>query len=371
MKSEHKDVDKILPHGELLRSFLNQSLIRKTDINKLLRNRGVFYGDNSKELTVPFLCNSYINPSEFEELKVSFNTKEDSKKTSTVNLKLENKIDITKAIPDSKKVDELVRKINLSQNNYKIGKRGNFINQNGEIEIQMEIVRYDFNKSWVESTNRFECSMKVFQDKSGTLRFHKKYTSKESLDCITHFQKLISETVNEKGLNSKKSKPTSITFGDFTNESRLEFYLDVAKSLSKEGFYFEQIVDVNFKATQESLPSAINWMEKKHFVNMRGDELDADVYFRDKTFYPYLVCWGLEAILEFDTNKEEGSLRLFMGFPDYERKGDKSKFELSIPYLSSTNERMSSREREILKSQFLEKFAHKNHELFAIHSNSA
>ena len=42
MNVEHKDINKFIPYGEMLRGYSSQNLISKADIDRILRERGIF-----------------------------------------------------------------------------------------------------------------------------------------------------------------------------------------------------------------------------------------------------------------------------------------------------------------------------------------
>ena len=55
MNFEHRDIQKILPYGELLRGFVNQKFISPAELNRILKERGVFALNMEKDFTAPLL----------------------------------------------------------------------------------------------------------------------------------------------------------------------------------------------------------------------------------------------------------------------------------------------------------------------------
>ena len=81
MNVEHKDINKFIPYGEMLRGYSSQNLISKADIDRILRERGIFALNQEKAYTVPILQTLLLSPKEFEELRHSFSEREDNEKT--------------------------------------------------------------------------------------------------------------------------------------------------------------------------------------------------------------------------------------------------------------------------------------------------
>ena len=53
MNVEHKDIDKFIPYGEMLRGYANQNIISNAEIHRILKERGIFTLNQEKEYTVP------------------------------------------------------------------------------------------------------------------------------------------------------------------------------------------------------------------------------------------------------------------------------------------------------------------------------
>ena len=53
MNIEHKDIDKFIPYGEMLRGYANQNIISNAEIHRILRERGIFTLNQEKEYNKP------------------------------------------------------------------------------------------------------------------------------------------------------------------------------------------------------------------------------------------------------------------------------------------------------------------------------
>ena len=66
MNRSNVDIERFLPQGEMLRGFLEQPFLGKSDLSSLLKLRGVFVCQNEKRDTIPWITNLLISPAEFD-----------------------------------------------------------------------------------------------------------------------------------------------------------------------------------------------------------------------------------------------------------------------------------------------------------------
>lgn len=62
---EEINIKTLLPVGEKLKPLLSKSCISEADLKGILAERGVFIGDNSKQMSIPLLTLSIISPMMF------------------------------------------------------------------------------------------------------------------------------------------------------------------------------------------------------------------------------------------------------------------------------------------------------------------
>src|SRR5690242_17891656 len=99
MQQIPENLDLLLPFGETLRSFLEQTFITPSDLKHALRARGVFQGRTEKRDTIPVLTCCLLSPGEFDELRQQQATREDNQKTTTRTLVWNSAKTLLDAIP--------------------------------------------------------------------------------------------------------------------------------------------------------------------------------------------------------------------------------------------------------------------------------
>ena len=223
MKHEHKDANKILPYGELLRGFANQGYLVKSDLQKFLKNRGIYLNTSEKEKLVPCISTLLLSPLEFDELREYQNSKEDNYKKNTSRLKWDSDSSIFDAIKKISFKDIIPKE----GHNFILVKEPN-INldpkNKDKVVIEYEIERNDLNKSFYESTNRFKGEIEIEKISIDEIKITKSYTSSESNFVGTSLIKISEKHFKDNNYVSKHVKLQKILFKDFNNEDRIVFF---------------------------------------------------------------------------------------------------------------------------------------------------
>lgn len=357
MKQEHKDVNKILPYGELLRGLANQGYLVKSDLRKFLRNRGIFLNTSDKEKLVPCLSCLLLSPIEFDELREYQNTKEDNFKKNTSRLKWSSESNIFEAVKN-------IRFENLIPDegyNFYLVKEPNIIfypKNKDKVKIEYELERNDFNKSFYESTNRFRGEIEIEKLSDNEIKITKSYTSSES-----NFvgDSLIKTAENHFKTNNHVSSEVTlkkILFSDFDNEERIVFFYRLSRNMDSTYFDFKDIVNMEFRPdNNEKLPEEIEWMKNKSELKLKGKSIHDTFFIRDKKYHKNLQFWEMESSYSFEFESYDGNCNVVFSFRDYLNKNDKAEFEINISNFSLVNgSEHSSRDKLIIKNKLLKLF---------------
>ncbi|AMR30582.1 hypothetical protein A0256_03650 [Mucilaginibacter sp. PAMC 26640] len=324
MKKKLKSVDKILPFGESIRGFLNQSFLTETDIKLFLRNRGVFLYDYSKGNSVSFITSTLISPVEFDSLKESQGTREDNPKRTNEIFVWEGDKTLKDAINENK--TEILSALIPNSCNFRLLTTPIIhfdSTNNNEAKIIIEIERDDLNKSWYESKSSFKAEVSLSLDvEKKQLRLTKTHTSDETKQVLSILSKNLKSSFSDKGYLDKFKKAESILFKDFTNESRFYFLFSLANQLNNTliKVEYKDISDIEFRPDPNiSLPGELKWMNDKSKVILKGKSIQNTDFLLKIDNYQLLVLWSVEALYRFDIGGIQGTFTLQIGFPDYSR----------------------------------------------------
>lgn len=352
MNVEHKDIDKFIPYGEMLRGYANQSIISNAEIHRILKERGIFTLNQEKEYTVPLLQILLLSPKEFEEVRNSFSKKEDNEKAFSreINWITTNNIFIPEIL--SVDIDDYMKK-SLPTCDLKHPVIFSKLNDNqNHLIAEFTLYRHDRNKSWFEQTNEFKGKVE-FINENGKGHIRITHTAPETKDLAEQIIKVQINKYKQKGLIHQDEKPRKILFSEFSNETRFVFFYRLTTHLDTEYFTCNDIKDVSIKPEEDiALPEEIKWMDKLKKIILSGNSLDKKDFMKDKKFHKSLVLWSIDASFTYDYKGEKGTMTLNLGFPDYSSKTDKSEFEINISQFN-TERNLGIQNKNKLKSLIL------------------
>lgn len=193
-----------------------------------------------------------------------------------------------------------------------------------------EIERIDLNKSWYEQTNIFEGSVEFIKDENGQGKIIVSHTAIETKDLGDFILNKQVDEYKKKGLIDPEERIKKITFSDFSNEERFQFFFKLTNELDCVFFDCETIRDISIKPEDISLPEEIKWMEELNMIVLSGNSLDKKAFIKNENYHKHLILWNLEAIYKYELNGQEGTISVNFGFPDYATKLEKAEFELHI-----------------------------------------
>ncbi len=353
MNFEHRDIQKILPYGELLRGFVNQKFISPAELNRILKERGVFALNMEKDFTAPLLQTLLLSPREFDKIRDTFSVKEENKKVFSRDIQWNQNVQVFSADAIGVNVESFIKQklptctleqpIRLLQ----------VENNPNHVKAEFTIKRNDINKYWYEQTNLFSGIIEFINDNNGKGRVVISHTAPETKELAEFIVKEQIKKYKEKGLISNSEELKKILFNDFSNEERFVFFFRLTNHLECEYFQCEEIKDISMKPEESILPEEIKWMKDLNKIILSGKSLDKKFFIQDRKFHKHLILWKIEALYSFKYRGSEGKYVVNLGFPDYS-SGNKitAEFELNISSLIPSKT-MDTRDRKILKSNLL------------------
>lgn len=352
MNTEHKDIQKIVPYGEQIRGFANQKFISDSELNRILRERGVFSLSNDKDFMVPLLQTLLLSPSEFDKIRDAFSTKEDNPKVFSRTIQWCKDIKVHSSDTLLIDVDNFIRSklptCSLEQPIRLVPVNNNL----NHLRAEFTIKRNDINKAWYEQTNLFSGSFEFINEENGKSRIIVSHTAPETKDIALHAIEKQIKIYKKEGKIPNEEIIKKILFKEFTNEERFVFFFRLTNHLACDYFTCQDIKDISIKPEETVLPIEIKWMEDVNKILLSGKSLDKKYFIEDRKFHKHLILGKLDALYVFNIKGLSGQFTVSFGFPDYLSKGENSEFELNISSISPTKV-LDQRSKKILKSQLL------------------
>jgi hypothetical protein len=332
------DIDRFLPYGEMLRGFLEQPFLSKSDLSSLLRSRGIFVNRNEKIDTIPWITNLLISPLEFDNLREAQNTKEDSPKVNTQTIRWSSSSALIDCVPDKFDLNSV---LDLEFSNFKVVGSPNFIPVNGNSEhllLEFKIERNDYSKSWISVQSIFKGSLELKKIKeTNEVRLVMTHSANETKYVAGKAATGIVKHFKDKNYVSAGDNIKKIEFGHFTNPGRIEYLLSLTQNVSSSLVKFEDLIDVEFSPEKESpLPEKIKWMEKQiEDLKLNGKGLQDTFIVKEKNLHPYVLLYAVLARYKYDYKGLIGKCTVSIGFPDFAKaKAKSSELEVNIKNLS-------------------------------------
>ncbi|WP_435234710.1 GapS4b family protein [Psychromonas sp. PT13] len=315
----------LLPYGDALREFLNDSGISKSDLRTIVRKRGIFVSLEEKISYIPILVRTGITPLELIELNENLKVREANPKRQTQSIKCESdSSSLMVAIPTDYKINDVVKK---EFSNYKLLGNPAFKtveNDSNHIELDFSIERYDYTQSWNKNTSQFTGKVK-FRKKDDTLDINisLSHTSEETKEVANKIASDFIKKLKDAGCVKNTEKVKKIHFKDFTNESRINFFQDLSQKQMAYELYFKDTKDIGFcPDTSMDFPDEISWMQEKvQNLVIQGKKLHSTFFIKKKELHKHIQMHKVEASYTFDFSDYNGTCSISFEFPDFVAKG--------------------------------------------------
>lgn len=327
--------DQILPYGNELRDLLSRSVISKTEMNNLLKDKGVYISEPSKENILPILSSILLSPKEFDRLKENQTTREDGeKRRSSPPLKLTNEVKgktLIELLPGILNLNDIAKKQFANYDFHNASMSFEMIDNNpNKVQANYKITKHETNKIWFEGKNEYRGGLilELIEDKI-ELKSTLKDTSPDTKFINNSIKKSLIKDFKNKKYIDENTVEKKILIKDFTNEEIIDFFLNFTSTSSSE-IIFENILSMDIELDEkETLPSdsQIKWMEDKiknlKFDGKKIEEIDLITKIENRK---YLKCWGIITEYIFDYKGSEGSCKIDFSF---QKSGD-NEFEIHI-----------------------------------------
>lgn len=328
-------IDSKLPYGEELKALLVQNEISESFVQKTLKSKGIFFGKQRKEDTIPLLCAGILSPNEYERIKSHRIKKEDNIKRKSELLTWSS----DKSLLDGVSQISIHETYQPEYDNFRfIGDPQFFpVNSNpNHLIYEYEIESFNLNDSWSEKKKTYKASIEIRVNNNDIdLIAISNHTSKDTDKINKTLIKTLKDDLNKKGLIS--SKENKIIFSFFSNEERIKFFWSLTGGLTGPAFSFKKITEIDVKPDElKKIPSNldISWMEKKiSKIHLNGEEIQSTFFIKDQSCHPYLIIWKMQAYFRFSIKNPSstGHCKVNFEFYNFSRSNnDHAEFGIDI-----------------------------------------
>ena len=279
-----------LPFGEMLRVFLDQQYIAGSDLRILLRERGVFLGENEKSKFIPPLAFATVTPGEFETLLERQRTREDSFKGLTQFVKWSSARSLLDALPSAFTASNLVPEGASYQVTSETGFQPVEGSQN-HVRLEFKIERADLHKDWTKGGATYDGKVEIEKIGDGdSAQLVITSTAPETKEIGKKITRAVTDAFKQQGDVNPKEEPSGVQFDAFTNEERVRFLLSFTAANADE-LRFEAITDYDLGPDEKLvMPDDIKaFVERVTTFQLHGDELQGSFFIQNTAYHAFVV----------------------------------------------------------------------------------
>lgn len=359
---EKIEINKFLPFGESLKDVLLHPSLTSTNLKYLLRQRGVFIESSSDSDTFPLLTCTLLSPLEFEFVKEKIKSKEDNSKIVSRNLEWSSTETLIKVIPDKINLKEI---LGIDLNRFKIVSQTNFAAVEGnpnKVKMEFKCETNNYNSSWYRAKSEFPGEIVVEKvEAEGKVFMRIIHTSPETLQAADKGVKFLENYFKENNLVSKDKESEKIQYKDFTNESRVQFFLSLTQGSNI--FEFQRLTDLDIGPDpNEDPPQEFKKLMSGNVKELKinGNSLHESFFITEKSNHRFIQLAVIETLYNFMYHAASGNCKVRYGFEGFFKKGlTNIEFSVNVSSVNLNDEYMGLNKEKIrvhLLQEF-EKFA--------------
>jgi hypothetical protein len=343
-----------LPQGDYIRQLLVKSNITDSNINSLLRGKGVFLGHNEKNNSVPLLMKSVVSPKDFSSLYETQKTKEESVKYKTSSIKCKTDFDFADLLGEEIDLHSLILNRHTYKPNYKIDGNPTFYYEDENTAVfEYRIERENLLSDWTNNRTYHSgaITLKKVSDTDIQISVQQDSTSRETYEVNNLVMNELKERLNQNAIINSSDDIISVKFNHFDNTSRIKFFYSFAGNFN---IYldFRSITDIDLNLDEkiESHTDIKKFLDEIDNLKLNGKELQNHILLTKSEYSPKLIFGSIKLRYKLNYKGIEGFAIINLGFPDYVKSKDvSSDLQISIDLVLDRQDKNHKTENTVRK----------------------
>ncbi|MBB1140901.1 hypothetical protein [Myroides sp. WP-1] len=358
----------LLPQGDYIRQLLIKSNVTNSNINSLLRDKGVFLGQNQKNNSIPLIMKSIVSPKDFLELYETQKTKEEAVKYRTSSIKCSTNFDFTDIFDNSINLNQLIKEKHTYRPNYTIiGNPCFYFEDEATAIFEYQIERENLLNDWTNNKTYHNgaITLRKISDSDIQISVQQDFTSKETFEVNNIMLSVLKERLFNKSIIKSQEDIITVKFKDFDNSSRIRFFYSFTQDFNIF-LKFKSITDIDLylDENEESHDDVKMFLDEIDNLKLNGKGLQNHVLINNEKYYSKLIFGSVKYRYKLNFNGVEGQVIINFGFPDYVKSKEiSSDFQISIDLLLGKQDRNHKNEN-IIRKKLLELFEMKKIESY-------
>lgn len=329
----------ILPQGDRIRQLLTNGNISTSNINTLLREKGVFLGNPDKNSAIPLLMKTIVSPSEFNDLWQTQKIKEESVKYRVATIKCVKDLDLKDIFSTNIDLEQKIVDAHTYQPTFTLVGTPHFFFKDDEAIFEYKIKRTNSLEDWSNSETEHKGAINITKNKEGLIELSIKQdsTAKETVFVNNLLNTEIKKILKEKSIIKPDDDFIKIKFDDFTNSNRIQFLYAFTSKIS---IYLDFVsitdIDLYLDENEKSHNDIKAFLDEIDSLKLNGKDLQNNILLKNNAYHSKLIFAAISLKYNFNIDGVKGNCVIDISFPDYISKKD-NKAELQISYNFTIN----------------------------------
>jgi len=348
----------ILPQGDYIRQLLVKSNVTSSNINSLMRQKGVFLGHNEKNNSVPLLMKSITSPRDYEVLYETQKDKEESVKYKTSSIKCKSDFDFTDVLNENIDLHSLILDQHTYKPNYKIIGSPSFYYEGENLAIfEYRIERENLLGDWTNNRTYHNgaITLKKISETDIQISVQQDSTSKETFEVNKIIMNCLKERLYQKSIIKSGDDIITVKFNDFDNTKRVQFFYSFMPEFNIY-LEFKSVTDIDLYLDEsiESHEDVKMFLDEIDNLKVNGKDLQNHRLLTNIDYLPKLIFGSIRLKYKFNFGGIEGNALVNLVFPDYlKSKDESSDLQISIDLILNRQDR-NHRTENIIRKKLLE-----------------
>lgn len=311
-----------LPYGELLRTLIVKPELSEGDLKKVIKSKGIFLSNYSKDDIVPELMCSLLSPNEYRTILDLKKNKEEKEKYRTASIPWQGDSNLLKSIPRDINLSKILNDMFTYKSGMEIVGLPSFKKvdgRNNKIELNFEIEEFSEIKTIHDKETLFNGGIVYELKNDGHLHLSvtKTFSSKGTQKLVDHINKELESHFKKTGSVKNEDSFERILFNQFLNSDRFLFFMKFLDSI--DFLEFDKVENISVSPDpKEQLPEgAKEFLKDIENLNLRGKVLKEHVLLSKHEYRDCVLLHSMVVRYKFTHIQGDGYCSVEFAFPDF------------------------------------------------------
>lgn len=311
-----------LPYGELLRTLIIKPELSEGDLKKVIKSKGIFLSNYSKDETVPELMCSLLSPDEYKNILDLKKNKEEKEKYRTASIPWQGDSNLLKSIPRDINLPKILDEMFTYKSGMEIIGLPSFKKVDGrtdKIELNFEVQELSEIKAVHDKESLFKGGIVYELKDDGQLHLSvtKTFSSKGTQKLVDNINKELETHFKATGSVNKEDTFERILFKQFVNADRFLFFMKFLDSIDFLEYDKVENISVSPDPNEDLPEGAKEFLKDIENLNLKGKVLKEHVLLSNKEYRDCILLHSMIVRYKFNHAQGDGYCSVEFAFPDF------------------------------------------------------